>query len=101
MNIECLDKLVENYNNIVMYPILGLYLKDKDVFTDTYMVINETNYISICNKQTKDILTINKLDFEGEVFNNPIIQPKKSRKKIFKLGKLELYKTNIVSSSTK
>ena len=52
MNIESIDELIKKYSMVSKIPCLSVYIEDKELFLENYIVINEANYISICNRKT-------------------------------------------------
>ena len=96
MNYQtCLDNLIKSYNNIEQYPVLGLYLKDPNLFINTYLIIEEDKSISICKRDNTQIITINKCSLDIGVFAMPLYNPPKNKSKIFSLGNFEVYKKEI------
>lgn len=95
----CLNHLINYYDNIVKYPVLGLYVKDPDLFLNTYLIIEEVNSISICKRDRTQIITIDKTNLDIGVFNKPLanLKEKKSdnKSKLFSLGNFEVYKKQV------
>lgn len=95
----CLDDLIKYYNNIIKYPVLGLYIKDPNLFFNTYIIIEEPKSISICKRDTSQIITIDKSNLDISVFNKPLTNLKEDisdkKSKIFSLGNFEVYKKQV------
>lgn len=93
MEISCLNSLVNNFNNIVRYPVLSLYLQKPLEFLEYYIVIEEDTTISICKKDCSHIICIEKnsdtllFNFDIENYKN-----KKNKSKLFSIGNFEVYK---------
>ncbi|MBS5926129.1 MAG: hypothetical protein ACLS2V_12740 [Clostridium paraputrificum] len=92
MSIECLDNLVKNYDNIIRFPILSLYIKDEDLFMSNYIVIKEEYSLTICNRFNLEMVTINQFSTLIDIIPKKIKNIKKKKLKIFTFGKFELYK---------
>lgn len=95
--IDSLDKLAQNYDNLVSYPILGLYVKDRNYFIDNFMVIDEDYSVTICDRTSSKMLTINKSESTIKKFTNKITKMKNINKKIFSIGSFCLYKTQVAA----
>lgn len=96
MNYQtCLDSLIQKYSNIEQYPVLGLYLKDPNLFVNTYIIIEEDKNISICKRDNTQVITINKSTLDVGVFKMPLYKTKKDKSKLFSLGNFEVYKKEV------
>ena len=96
MCIDCLNYIIKNYNNIIKYPILGLYLQKPDEFLENYIVIEEDKVISICKRDASQIICIEK-NADDLIFNQEIenYKNKKNKSKLFSIGNFEVYKKEI------
>lgn len=88
-----MDKLLDNYDNLNRYPVLDLYLKNKDLFFENYMIIDEPEEITICNKKNMNMIIISKAEVNEKIIDFSIKNSNRTKKKIFSIGKLELYKS--------
>ena len=94
-SLSFIDSLVRNYDNLVKYPILSLYVQDRDTFLSNFIIIDEDISITICDRISLKMLVINKSAANISKFTNKVTKAQKVNKKIFSIGSFEIYKTQI------
>ena len=94
----CLDELITSYSSIEKYPLLGLYVTDPLIFSANFIIIEEVDYITICSRNSLEMVTIDKVSLEFDFTDGPLLDIKKNTKsKLFSLGNFELYKKSFQS----
>ena len=95
VKIDCIDNLILFHGAIEKYPLLGLYLTNNELFSENYIIIEDSESVNICSRYLDTILEIRKDDVLFDVRISDIKRKKafSNKKKLLTLGSIEIFKT--------